>query len=124
MKHSFIALCILAATFTVTLVACSKKDMLANDQKITKPGRTILAAKNDTPYGKPGIRIIPVAKNDTPYGKPGIKIIPAAKGDTPYGRINTSVRFPLTEEPGIKILPAAKGDTPYGKIRIPVIKPE
>lgn len=131
MKHSFIALCILAAAFTVTLVACSKKDWLPTDQNVTRPARSILAARQDTPYGK----IIPFAKSDTPYGKPGnvihlspivepgMEILPGAKSDTPYGKPNTPNQHPGMVKPGMEILPGAKSDTPYGNARITVIKP-
>jgi hypothetical protein len=147
MKHSFIALCILAATFTVTLVACSKKDWLPNDQKPTTPVRSIFYSQKDSPIGKinsssqipviteSGIIILPSAKNDTPYGKPGnathlppmvepgMEILPGAKSDTPYGKPNSPNQHPGTVKPGMEILPGAKSDTPYGNARIIVIKP-
>jgi hypothetical protein len=94
MKHSFIALSIFTVTFTVILVACSKKDWLPNNQKATRPVRNILAAKSDTPYGEV----------NSVTGDPGFLILPAAAADTPYGVINGPIYFP-----------ASIPDTPYGK---------
>jgi hypothetical protein len=130
MKHSFFALSIFATAFTVTFVACSKKDWL--DQKTQNPAGTILTAPTDASgvnNNTSGIKILPTAKGDTPYGKvnnpilaePGIKIIPTAKGDTPYGKIN--IPLPAFDEPGIRIIPTAKDDTPYSRTRTTVIKP-
>lgn len=114
MKHSFIALSILAATFTVTLVACSKKEWLPTDETTVAPVVTIPAASNDTPYGKKNttIGVTKLVKQEPAE----IVLIPMAKGDTPYGKNNAALLPPVKNEAAdIKIIPAAKSDTPYGK---------
>jgi hypothetical protein len=114
MKHSFIALSILAAAFTVTLVACSKKEWLPTDETTIAPEFTIPAASNDTPYGKSNTAILvtELVKQEPVE----LVFIPMAKEDTPYGKNNPALLPPVKPEGAeIKIILAAMSDTPYGK---------
>jgi predicted small lipoprotein YifL len=114
MKQSFIALSTLAATFALTLVACSKKGWLPTDETTVAPVRIIPAAKNDTPYGKNNVayQVVPHPKDQSAV----IVLIPESKNDTPYGRNNSALYNSSDDAPtGINIIPAAKSDTPYGK---------